>query len=298
MESIVTAPSQKPISVSKFLTGRLYGLGSDSVMTKLQKGEILLNGQVAKASDLVQGHDIISIETDNRPNIVAEDIPLHIVFENENVLVLNKPAGMAMHKGLGVYNGTLLNALAGYYEKSGQTSNVPNGLAHRLDKNTSGLVVVGKSAEARNLLSLQFADKSAKRIYTGYVWNNPGNSTLDLPIGRDPKNETIIKVLEEGGKEAVTHFRTLHSNALWSKMEWELETGRTHQIRVHMHHLVCPILADERYTIELSEEQAHLERILKENYKGHFLHATKLSFIEPITKEELSFECAEPFRVA
>lgn len=285
---LIVQKTQQPVTLVQYLSGRLPRVSRQSIHARLHRGDVSVNGIPVASDTLINQSDIISIHLPEQAVVLAEDISLTIVFENENLLVINKPAGMAMHKGLGVYNGTLLNAIAGHYQKTEQNNRLENGLVHRLDRQTTGLVVVAKNKPAKLQLEAQFATKQAKRIYTGFVWNHPGNGVLDKPIGRLPEQPHIIQVWP-GGKIAVTHFTTLKQTALWSKMTWKLETGRTHQIRVHMHHLGCPVIADQRYRHNLLPEQLKQETQISAAIHGHLLQASSLYFYEPESGEQLSF---------
>lgn len=243
----------KPVALAVFLMHHTKGFKKQNVALLFHKRWVLLNDEIGTENSIVNNGDEIKILTPytTHAKIFAEDIPLQIVEETPHWLVVNKPTGMACHGGLGSYWGTLLNALVGYYEKTGQTPPLQNGLVHRLDKYTSGLMVVAKTEEGRETLLPQFRNKTAVRKYTalvhGIVEQNEG--TINIPIGRNPADHLDIRAYPDGehGKTAITHYKVLQRLATTTLLECVLETGRTNQIRIHMQYIGHSIVGDKRY---------------------------------------------------
>lgn len=234
---------------------------------------------------------------------VAEDIPLDIVFEDEHLLVINKPAGMVVHPAAGNYSGTLVNALL--YHCGDRLSGIGGvkrpGIVHRLDKETSGLMVVAKSDQAHNGLAAQFADRSLSRQYTALIWGaiSPREGQIDAAIGRHPHDRKKMTVVDTGGKHAVTHYETIERFGLAASLiECRLETGRTHQIRVHMTSVGHPLLGDATYGE--TRQSRRLRQSLPEEIRSKIpterqaLHAWKIKFIHPLTKETYEYTSALP----
>ncbi len=264
----------------------------DMPRTQLKKliddGNVTINGNKIKASQKLKKGDVIIVDVPDpvELDIKAENIPLDIVYEDEHLLVINKPQGMVVHPAPGNYEGTLVNALM-YHCKdslSGINGVMRPGIVHRIDKDTSGLLLVAKTNEAHISLSEQIQKKTCKRHYIcivcGIVANKKG--IIDAPIGRHPTNRLKMAVTPNNSKEAVTHFEVLEHLNNASFVACDLLTGRTHQIRVHMQYIGHPIMGDPLYL----NKNAH-------NLKGQALHAQKISFDHPVTKERMEF-CAEP----
>lgn len=234
---------------------------------------------------------------------VAEDIPLDIVFEDEHLLVINKPAGMVVHPAAGNYSGTLVNALL--YHCGDRLSGIGGvkrpGIVHRLDKETSGLMVVAKSDQAHNGLAAQFADRSLSRQYTALIWGaiSPREGQIDAAIGRHPHDRKKMTVVDTGGKHAITHYETIERFGLAASLiECRLETGRTHQIRVHMTSIGHPLLGDATYGE--TRQSRRLRQNLPEEIRSKIpterqaLHAWKIKFTHPLTKETQEYTSALP----
>jgi 23S rRNA pseudouridine1911/1915/1917 synthase len=228
---------------------------------------------------------------------VAENIPLQIIFEDEHMLVINKPAGMVTHPGAGVSSGTLVNAVL--YHCQGSLSSIGGvvrpGIVHRLDKDTSGLIMVAKSDVAHKGLSEQLQSKQAKRTYLALLEGVPKaeSGKVDAPIGRHPLKRKEMTIVKEGqrGRAAVTHYLVLKNFTKFTLVECRLETGRTHQIRVHMASLNLPVVGDIVYNRKTS---GSLEARRKLGLKGQALHAARLSFIHPVTNLLLEFQAELP----
>ena len=252
------------------------------------EGFVSVDGKIVKANKtLKEGEKIQVIIPDNKNlDLEPEDIPLEIVYQDEHVAVINKPQGMTVHAGNGTEGSTLVNALLYHLDNlSGINGVVRPGIVHRIDKNTSGLLVVAKSDEAHLSLAKQLEDKTCKRIYIalleGVVKTDKGR--ICTCIGRNPKDRTKMAVVSNG-REAITDYEVLQRFTNYTLCKFSLKTGRTHQIRVHAKHLGHPIVGDKEYGYKNQ----------KFNLEGQLLHAFKLQFVHPITKETVKFECPLP----
>lgn len=247
---------QSLLRIDKFLSDRIEGVSRNRIQQAAEAGCILVNNVPVKSSYKVKPMDVISIVMDkprHEIEIIPEDIPLNIVYEDNDLMVVNKPAGMVVHPGYGNYTGTLLNAVAYYlnYEQGMHLDDPRVGMVHRIDKDTSGLLLIAKTPEAKTNLSLQFYNKTTTRQYVALVWGDPKDDEgrIEGNIGRDPKNRMLMRVFPDGemGKAAVTHYKVLERFEYVSLVQCQLETGRTHQIRVHMKHMGHPLFNDGRY---------------------------------------------------
>ena len=259
-QRFVADPKQKPTRIDKFLMDRMLNASRNRIQNAIHAGTILVDGKEIKPNFKIKPGHVITLELAEPPRepseIIPQDIPLDVRYEDDDIMVVHKPAGMVVHPGVGTYNGTLVNALVYYFKnhklpiKEGNFQDRP-GLVHRIDKDTSGLLLIAKNDGAMTHLSKQFFDHTIERKYVAMVWGEPDEDegTIDFPIGRDPKNAVLKKVTEEGenGKEAITHFKVLERMYYVSLVECQLETGRTHQIRVHMKHIGHPLFSDYRY---------------------------------------------------
>ena len=248
---------QTPVRIDKFLAEKNPYQSRNRIQQAADSGCIRVNNQPVKSNYKVRPGDVITLMLD-RPkhdtSIIAEDILLDIVYEDDVLMVVNKPAGMVVHPGAGNFTGTLINAVAWHLKDlKGFDANDPEvGLVHRIDKDTSGLLVVAKTPEAKTALGKQFFNKTTHRSYNALVWGNlvEDEGTIEGNVARDPKNRLRIKVFspESGiGKNAVTHYRVIERYGYTTLVECILETGRTHQIRVHMKHIGHPLFADATY---------------------------------------------------
>ena len=285
----VADKGQTLLRVDKFLVDRIMNATRNRIQLAAEAGCILVNGKPVKSNYRVKPLDVVSIVMD-RPKreieIIPEEIPLNIVYEDEDLLVVNKPAGLVVHPGHGNYTGTLLNALAWYLRDDPQydPSDPRLGLVHRIDKDTSGLIIAAKNDFAHAALAAQLKDHSLARTYVCIVCGNvkDDSGTIDAPIGRHPADRKKMAVTEKNSRSAVTHWRVLERFSGYTLVECRLETGRTHQIRVHFSENGHPLLGDKLYGGErtLIARQA--------------LHAGKLGFTDPFTKKYLEFSCPIP----
>ena len=268
-----------------------------------------MNGKPVKSSYKVKPDDVVSIVMDHPRydcEIIAQDIPLDIVYEDKWVLVVNKPAGLVVHPGHGNYSGTLVNALAWHFRDNPDydVSDPRLGLVHRIDKDTSGLLVVAKTPEAKTHLGAQFFNKTTRREYVAMVWGefDPPQGTIVGNIARNPKDKLQMAVFDdpEIGKHAVTHYSMIESFGYVSVVKCVLETGRTHQIRVHMKHIGHPLFNDARYggdKILRGTTFAKYRQFVENCFKTcprQALHARTLGFVHPHTGEEMDFSAPIP----
>jgi 23S rRNA pseudouridine1911/1915/1917 synthase len=305
--SITVDKGQEPLRIDKFLLHKVVNTSRNKIQTSIDTGLVLVNEKKIKSNYKVKPFDQIIFYSDNDPvtyEIVPEEMPLNIVFEDEHILIINKPAGMVVHPGSGNFSGTLINGVAFHLKKQNPSldeNKLPRfGMVHRIDKNTSGLIVLAKSELAAVNLAKQFFDHTVKRRYIALVWGNfdEPNGTITGHIARHERFRKLMDVFPEGdkGKEAITHFTVLEDMKYVSLVECRLETGRTHQIRVHMQHIGHSLFNDDVYGGD---------RILKgtvftkykqfvdncfEICKRHSLHAQSLGFVHPATGKEISFE--------
>ncbi len=296
---------QKTLRIDKFLVNRMISTSRNRIQAASDAGCIMVNGVPVKSNYRVKPADIVTIVLDyprRELKIIAEDIPLDVVYEDDDLLVVNKPAGLVVHPGHGNYTGTLVNALAYRFRNLPlfNSEDPRPGLVHRIDKDTSGLLVVAKTEHAKMHLSLQFFNKTTKRAYQALVWGIPKEpeGTVVGNIGRSLKNRQVFTVFPEGdfGKHAVTHYKVIEDFGYVSLVECRLETGRTHQIRVHMKYIGHPIFNDANYG-----GNEILRGTTFSKYKQYVhncfnicprqaLHAKSLGFVHPTTGEEMYFE--------
>ena len=306
---VVVDKGQSQVRVDKYLFERLVNSSRNRIQKAADAGLIMANGKPVKSSYKVKPCDVLTVMMD-RPrydnDIIPEDIPLDIVYEDNDLMVVNKPAGLVVHPGCGNYHGTLVNAIAWHLKDNPKYDpNDPQvGLVHRIDKDTSGLLVVAKTPDAKTHLGLQFYNKTTKRKYNALVWgvveNNEG--TIEGNIGRNPKDRMQMAVLSDPaqGKHAVTHYRVLERLGYVTLVECVLETGRTHQIRVHMKHIGHTLFNDERYGGNEILKGTHFSKYKQfvnncfETCPRQALHAMTLGFVHPRTGEEMLFTSPLP----
>lgn len=300
---------QAMMRIDKYLTVRMEHCSRNRLQTAADNGNILVNGRPVKSNYRVKPLDRISIVMPypkREVEIIPENIPLDIVYEDNDIIIVNKPAGMVVHPGHGNYSGTLVNALTYYLQNTPlfQQGDMRAGLIHRIDKNTSGLLVVAKNELAHARLAKQFFDHTIIRQYTALVWGNfdQDQGTIVGNIGRSRSDRLKMAVYPDGseGKHAVTHWRVLKRFGYVTLIECQLETGRTHQIRVHMEHIGHPLFNDERYGGDriLKGTTFSKYRQFIENcfaiMPRHALHARTLGFIHPSTGKQICFNSELP----
>ena len=305
----VVDKGQAPVRIDKYLFERIVNASRNRIQMAADNGFVMANGKPVKSSYKVKPLDVLTVMMD-RPryenDIIPEDIPLNIVYEDDDLMVINKPAGLVVHPGCGNYHGTLVNAIA-WHLRDVPTYN-PNdpqvGLVHRIDKDTSGLLVVAKTPDAKTSLGLQFYNKTTKREYNALVWGivEQDEGTIEGNIGRNPKDRMQMAVLSDPaqGKHAVTHYRVLERLGYVTLVECVLETGRTHQIRVHMKHIGHTLFNDERYGGHEILKGTHFSKYKQfvnncfEICPRQALHAKTLGFVHPRTGEEMFFTSELP----
>ncbi|MHA7110619.1 RluA family pseudouridine synthase [Sunxiuqinia elliptica] len=302
-------PGQKLLRVDKYLVNRIDNASRSRIQAAADAGNILVNGESVKSNYKVKPGDEVSIVMDfprRELKIIPEDIPLNIVYEDDELLVVNKQPGLVVHPGHGNYTGTLVNALAYYYKDLPlfKTTDPRPGLVHRIDKNTSGLMVVAKTERAKIKLAQQFFEKTTKRQYVALVWGNLKEpaGTIEGNIGRSMKDRQIFTVYPEGdhGKHAVTHYKVLEELGYVNLIQCQLETGRTHQIRVHMKYLGHPLFNDDTYggdQVLRGTTFSKYKQFVHNCFKmlpRQALHAKTLGFVHPVTGEEMLFDSELP----
>ena len=307
---IAADPGQVPLRVDKFLFEHLQHSSRNRIQKAAEAGFIHVNDRPVKSNYKVRPGDVVTLMLD-RPHyddtIEAEEIPLTIVYEDDDLMVVNKEAGMVVHPGCGNYHGTLVNAVAWHLRNNPDYDpNDPEvGLVHRIDKDTSGLLVVAKTPDAKTKLGVQFFNKTTHRSYNALVWGNfvEDEGRIEGNIGRDPKDRLRMEVFppdSEIGKSAVTHYRVLERFGYVTLVECILETGRTHQIRAHMKHIGHPLFCDERYggtEILRGERTASYRAFVQNCFKlcpRQVLHARTLGFVHPRTGKQMDFTSEWP----
>ena len=301
---------QTPVRVDKYLASHMEYTSRHRIQLAIKKEYIRVNDRVAKANCIVRPGDVIKFVMPYQRRgleILPEDIPLDIVYEDEDLLVVNKPAGMVVHPGHGHFKGTLVNALAfhlGISQGPDAQDERMGVLVHRIDKDTSGLLVVAKNDEAQLDLAKQFFVHSIERKYVAVVWGNiaEDEGTIEGNIGRDPADRLRFKVFPDGsqGKTAITHYRVLERFGFVTVVECVLETGRTHQIRVHMNYIGHPLFNDDRYDgnqIRKGTIYAKYTRFIRNCFEilpRQALHAKTLGFIHPRTGKPIRFDSPLP----
>ena len=298
---------QEPLRVDKFLMNRIENATRNKIQNAAKNGFIFVNQKSVKSNYKVKPGDITKVMFSHPPFenlLVAEDIPLNIVYEDASLLVINKPPGIVVHPGHGNYSGTLLNGLIHHFKNLPSNKDGRPGLVHRIDKDTSGLLVIAKTEFSMTNLAKQFYLKSSKRKYHALVWGSVENDegTINENLARDSKNRLIMSVPEDKdfGKNAVTHYKVLERFNYVTLIECRLETGRTHQIRAHMKFIGHPIFNDKRYGGDKILKGTIFNKY-KQFVQNCFnilprqaLHAKTLGFLHPKSNKEMSFESDLP----
>ena len=298
---------QQPLRVDKFLMNRIENATRNKIQQAAKAGSVHVNDLAVKSNYKVKGGDKVQVLFAHPPYenlLVGEEIPIDIVYEDDTLVVVNKAAGMVVHPGHGNYSGTLLNALLHHFESLPLNANERPGLVHRIDKDTSGLLVIAKTEQAMTHLAKQFFDKTSERKYLALVWGDFKEEfgTYKGSIGRNPKNRLQMKVYEDNsqGKEAITHYKVMERYGYVTLLECQLETGRTHQIRAHMKYFGHTLFNDERYggNVILKGTSFSKYRQFVDNcfslLPRQALHAKTLGFIHPTTGEKLKFDSPIP----
>ena len=300
----VADKGQSPLRVDKFLMNFIEYATRTKIQKAATKGNIKVNGNVVKSNYKVKAGDVVTVEYTTPKKefeLIPEDIPLNIVYEDDDFLIVNKDAGMVVHPGFGNYSGTLVNALAFHFK------NLPNmgeedrpGLVHRIDKNTSGILVIAKTENSMTILAQKFADRELNRKYIALVWGDvkEDEGTITGHIGRSLKNRKVMSVFPDGeyGKHAVTHYKVMERFGYTTLVECKLETGRTHQIRVHFKQIGHPLFNDEEYggnQILKGTTFTKYKQFVQNCFKictRQALHAKSLGFSHPTTSKDVNFD--------
>jgi len=306
---IVADPKQSLLRIDKFLMDRIPNATRNKLQAGIKDGFVKVNGEEVKPNYKVHPGDEIIVELPEPPReteVVPEDIPLNIIYEDEHLLVVNKEAGMVVHPAYQNWTGTLVNALAFHFKNLPEMKGNEGrpGLVHRIDKDTSGLLVIAKSEKAMTGLAKQFFDHSIERTYYALVWGEPKKEkgTIDVNLGRSLKDRRITDAFEEGdfGRTAITHYEVIETLRYVSLVKCNLETGRTHQIRAHMKYLGHPLFNDSTYGgdkvlkgTQFSKYKSFVENCFKV-IPRQALHAKSLGFLHPVKKELMQFESELP----
>ena len=305
--SFTADSGQQALRVDKFLMNRIENATRNKIQQAVKAGSVRVNDAAVKSNYKVKGGDQVKVlftHPTYENLLLGEDIPLDIVYDDDAFVVVNKAAGMVVHPGHGNYNGTLLNALLYHFESLPLNANDRPGLVHRIDKDTSGLLVVAKTEKAMTHLAKQFFDKTSQRSYYALVWGDvkDDTGTIEGHIGRDPKNRLLMTVFPDGdqGKEAITHYEVMERFGYTTLVRCRLETGRTHQIRAHMKHIGHTLFGDARYggdNILKGTTFTKYKQFVDNCFKllpRQALHAQTLGFVHPISGKSMSFEAPLP----
>jgi 23S rRNA pseudouridine1911/1915/1917 synthase len=309
--NIIIDRGQEPIRIDKFLVNRIEGATRNKVQKAIDAGMVLVNDKEIKSNYKIKPLDAIIVYSDMNPedtDVVPEKMDLNIMYEDADLMIVNKPAGMVVHPGSGNYSGTLINGVAYYLKQTNPAISedlLPRfGLVHRIDKNTTGLLVLAKTDKAMRQLAKQFFDHTVKRQYTALVWGDVQNDTgtIVAHVGRNLRFRKLFEAYPDGdhGKEAITHYRVIERFGYVTLVECILETGRTHQIRVHMKHIGHALFNDDTYggdKILKGTVYAKYKQFVDNCFeicKRQALHAKTLGFIHPTTGEEIFFDTELP----
>ena len=299
---------QEPLRVDKFLMNFIENASRNKIQQSAKDGYVHVNGNPVKVNYKVKGGDIVTVEYKNPPReheLIPQDIPINIIYEDDDILIVNKEAGMVVHPGFGNWKGTLVNALAFHFK------NLPNmgddtrpGLVHRIDKNTSGILIIAKNEKSMTVMGDKFANRDLNRRYLSLVWGDmkEDEGTITGHIGRSLKNRKVMDVFPDGefGKHAVTHWKVVERLGYTTLVECKLETGRTHQIRAHFKHIGHPLFNDEEYggdRILKGTTFTKYKQFVQNCFKicdRQALHAKSLEFLHPITEKEMKFDSDLP----
>jgi len=307
--TITVDKGQDPLRIDKFRMNRIEGATRNKLQQAINAGLVLVNGKEVRPNYKVKASDEIILYSDMSPEeteVVPENIPLKIVYEDKDLMIIDKAAGMVVHPGSGNYSGTLLNGIAYYLQQQGVTEEtLPRfGLVHRIDKNTSGLLVIAKTDKAMSQLAKQFYDHTIQRQYLALVWGDleKDSGTIIAHVGRHQRFRKIFEAYPDGehGKDAITHYKVIERLGYVTLVECVLETGRTHQIRVHMKYIGHPLFNDDFYggdKIVKGTVYSKYKQFVENCFAicpRHALHAQTLGFIHPSTGKEMFFEAELP----
>lgn len=304
---VVVDKGQAPERIDKFLMNRMEYVSRSKIQAAAHAGAVLVNDKTVKPNYKVRPNDTIILilpSTENNSELKPENIPLNITYEDDDLIIINKPAGLVVHPGVGNFTGTLMNGVLYHLQQHSKTKDVKPLLLHRIDKNTSGLLVVGKTEFAAAHMSKQFFDHTIDRKYVALAWGDftEDEGTVEGHIGRHQRFRKIMNVYPDGdiGKHAITHYKVIERFGYTTLIECKLETGRTHQIRVHMQHIKHPLFNDERYGGDkivkgtvYSKYKQFVDNCFK-IIKRQALHAQSLGFIHPTSKKKIHFEAPLP----
>jgi len=307
----VTAdPGQKPLRVDKFLLDRLENTSRNKIQEAAKEGNILVNEKPVKSNYKVKPSDVIQMVVREEPKVlelIPQDIPIEVIYEDDDLIIINKEAGLVVHPGYGNYKGTLINALIYHFGNLPSTPELNHrpGLVHRIDKNTSGLLVIAKTESSMTNLAKQFFDRTINRKYYALVWGDVKDEegTIRTNLARSLKNRKIMDTYEyegEIGKHAITNYKVIKRLGYVTLVECKLETGRTHQIRVHMKSIGHPLFNDPEYggeKILKGQNTANYSRFIQNCFDlipGQALHARSLKFEHPSSRKTMSFEVDLP----
>jgi len=306
---IVADKGQSLMRLDKYLSLHVANASRTKIQNGIDAEAVKVNGQITKASYKVKPLDVVTLSLPQPPRdteIIPEDIPLDIIYEDDVLLIVNKPTGMVVHPAFGNWTGTLINALVYHFQNlpTGRNGEGRPGLVHRIDKDTSGLLVIAKTEFAMTFIAKQFSDHTIERTYNALIWGEPKEEkgTITGNIGRSAKDRRVMDIFEDGsqGKHAVTHYEVIKPMRYVSLIKCNLETGRTHQIRAHMQHIGHPIFNDNVYGGDkiLRGSSTGSYKAMVENcfsfLPGQALHAKSLGFVHPTTRAWIQFDTELP----
>ena len=306
---IVADKGQSLMRLDKYLSLHVANASRTKIQNGIDAEAVKVNGQITKASYKVKPLDVVTLSLPQPPRdteIIPEDIPLDIIYEDDVLLIVNKPTGMVVHPAFGNWTGTLINALVYHFQNlpTGRNGEGRPGLVHRIDKDTSGLLVIAKTEFAMTFIAKQFSDHTIERTYNALIWGEPKEEkgTITGNIGRSAKDRRVMDIFEDGsqGKHAVTHYEVIKPMRYVSLIKCNLETGRTHQIRAHMQHIGHPIFNDNVYGGDkiLRGSSTGSYKAMVENcfsfLPGQALHAKSLGFLHPTTRAWIQFDTELP----